>query len=205
MTTNVSLFNLILWIDIGPPADVCFNLRIDAYLSYIICRLVYTGLYCYFIISSLADCFLYHYLHGTYSRLLKSHRYRLVLVSASAIIGYRLELLHRLVSRSAVLIYYLHILSVAGSNWLACPHLTKIWTCTGAKQISQAGVFDFFVNSDCASRRLWCHPPSTFVALLSLFLRPDPLFPIKHALHLLPRSLSPTPRWGSKKPIITHP
>ena len=53
---------------------------------------------------------------------------------------HRLESLHRFVSRSAVLIYYLHILSVAESNWLARPHLIKIWTCTGAKQISQASV-----------------------------------------------------------------
>ena len=34
----------------------------------------------------------------------------------------------------------LHILSVAGSNWLAHPHLINLWTCTGVKQISQASV-----------------------------------------------------------------
>ncbi len=73
----------------------------------------------YFIIISRLP--LYHYLHWTYSRVHKPYRYRLV--STSAIIDYRLELLHRLVSRLAVLIYYLHILSVAGSNWLARPHL----------------------------------------------------------------------------------
>nr|AAT01409.1 hypothetical protein [Oryza sativa Japonica Group] len=64
-------------------------------------------LFYYIIISRLPS---YHYLHWTYSRLLKPYRYRLVL--ASAIIGYRLELLHRLVSRLTVLIYYLHILNI---------------------------------------------------------------------------------------------
>ena len=47
MATNISLFNLILWIyDIGPPADVCFNLRISAYS----------------IMSLLADWFLLDYI-----------------------------------------------------------------------------------------------------------------------------------------------
>ncbi len=111
----------------------------------IICWLVYTGLYCYFITSSSTD-FLYIIIYiGHIADSTKPYHYRLV--SASAIIGYRLELIHRLVSRSAVLIYYLHILSVAGSNWLARSHLTNLWTCTGVKQISQADVFDFFVNS----------------------------------------------------------
>ncbi len=64
---------------------------------------------------------------------------------------------YRLVSTSAgitpsacqpigLLIYYLHILLVAGSNWLARPHLINLWTCTGAKQISQASVC-FCINT----------------------------------------------------------
>jgi hypothetical protein len=67
----------------------------------IMCRLVYTGLYCYFITSSLADC-LYIIIHiGHIADSSEPYRYRL----ASAIGWYRhrLELLHRLVSRSAVL------------------------------------------------------------------------------------------------------
>jgi hypothetical protein len=62
---------------------VCFNLRIDAYLSY---HYLPIGLYWiillfhYIVISRLP---LYHYLHWTYSRLLKPYRYQLV--SASAI------------------------------------------------------------------------------------------------------------------------
>jgi hypothetical protein len=46
MTTKVSLFNLICgFYDIGPPADVCFDLRINAYS----------------IISLLADWFILYY------------------------------------------------------------------------------------------------------------------------------------------------
>jgi len=70
-------------------------------------RLVYTGLYCYFITSSSAD-FLYIIIYiGHIADCLNPidiSWYRHLLLSRS-----RLELLHRLVSRSAVLIYYLHI------------------------------------------------------------------------------------------------
>ena len=71
-------------------------------------RLVYTGLYCYFIASSSADCL--------YIIIYIGHIADCLNPIAIGWYRHRLELLHRLVSRSAVLIYYLHILSVAGSN-----------------------------------------------------------------------------------------
>ncbi len=46
------------------------------------------------------------------------------------------------------LICYLYILSIAGSNWLARSHLINLWTCTRAKQISQAVVFVDLVHAN---------------------------------------------------------
>jgi hypothetical protein len=94
---------------------------------------------------------------------------------------------HRLVSASAGIapsacqpigLYCLHILWVAGSNWLARPHLTKIWTCTGAKKISQAIVFVDLVRTNTvpapsAERRFFVNNIINMVScqLASPFLR----------------------------------
>lgn len=122
-----------------PPADVCFNLRINAYsiipllidwflLDYVIVILYYhqpiasISLYTTsirFYIGHLADCS-------------KPYCYRLT----SSLAGITTSACQPI----GLLIYCLYILSVEGSNWLARPHLIKIWTCTGAKQISQAVV-----------------------------------------------------------------
>ncbi len=98
--------------DLQPMCTLTFGSMLIYHI--IICRLVYTGLYYYFITSSSAGCLYIIIYIGHIADSTKPYRYRLV--SALAIIGYRLELLHRLVSRSAVLIYYLHILLVAGPN-----------------------------------------------------------------------------------------
>ncbi len=155
MITNISPFNLICgFYDIGPPADVCFNLRINT------CS----------IISLLADWFLLNYIVSflhyhqpvafillftssirIYIRIIadssKPYRYRLV----SASVGSNLSACQPIGS----LICYLYILSVAGSNWLARPHLINLWSCSGAKQISQASVC--FLHQQVASVwGCWC-------------------------------------------------
>ncbi len=94
-------------------------------------RLVYTGLYYYYLSSSADRLYIIIYI-GHIADCSKPYRYQLVSASAG-------------IAPSAcqpigLLIYYLHILSVAESNWLALPHLVNLWTCTGVKQISQASV-----------------------------------------------------------------
>ncbi len=97
-------------------------------------RLVFTRLYCYTILSS-ADCLYIIIYIGHIADGSKPYRYRLVSASAGT-------------TPSACPPIGLHILSVAGSNWLARPHLTKIWTATGAKKISHAVVFVDLVRAN---------------------------------------------------------
>ncbi len=136
MITKISPFNLIcVFYDIGPPADVFFNHWISTYpiillladwflLDCIVAFLHYH--------QSIAFILLFTSSVRIYIRIIanssKPYRYRLV--SASA--GINLSACQPIGS----LIYYLYILLFAGSNYLARPHLTKLWTCTGAKQIS---------------------------------------------------------------------
>ncbi len=78
-----------------------YDLTFGSMLIYhnIISRLVYIGLYYCYILLSLADCLYIIIYIGHIADCSKPYRHRLE--SASAIIGYWLELLHRLISRSA--------------------------------------------------------------------------------------------------------
>ena len=107
-------------------------------------RLVYIGLYCYFITSSSADCLYIIIYIGDIADCLN--------LSLSAGIGIGYYRLSAGTTPSAcqpigcfdLLFAYL----VSGRIKLTGTHASHhIWTCTGAKQISQAGVLDFFVNT----------------------------------------------------------
>ncbi len=146
MATRFSLFNLIYgFYDIGPPADVYFNLRISAYS----------------ILSLLADWFILDYVIA----ILYYHQpIAFILLFTSSI---RIYIGHIADCLNLIAIGYYRL--SAGTTPSACqpigcfdllfaylvscrikltgtPASHHIWTCTGAKQISQAGVFDFFVN-----------------------------------------------------------
>nr|BAD09754.1 hypothetical protein [Oryza sativa Japonica Group] len=90
--------------DLQPMCDLTFGSMLIYHI--IICRLVYTGLYCYFITSSSADCL--------YIIIYIGHITDCLNPIAIGWYRHRLELLHQLVSRSVVLIYYLHIFVAAG-------------------------------------------------------------------------------------------
>src|SRR5512141_3074059 len=103
--------------DLQPMGALTFG-SILVLLYHIVSRLVSTGLYCY-ITSSSADCLYIIIYIGHIADCLNPitigwYRHRLL-----STIGWNYSIglsADRLVSRSAVLIYYLHILPVAGSN-----------------------------------------------------------------------------------------
>ncbi len=97
---------------------------------------------------------LYHYLHWTYSRLLKPYRYRLL-----SAIGWNYS-----IGLSADRLFYLLFTYLVSCRikLTGTPASHYIWTCTGAKQISQASVFDFFVNKYTINN--WSHLSYTHVS-----------------------------------------
>ncbi|BAT14584.1 Os11g0578033, partial [Oryza sativa Japonica Group] len=99
-----------------------------------------------FLLSS-TDCLYIIICIGHIADCSKPYRHRLESVSAN--IGYRLELFHRLVSRSTVLFdVYMSCQLQDQTDWHVRISSTS-WTYTGAKQISQAVCFFASTGRGC--------------------------------------------------------